>query len=66
MKKMQITIGKDGTHTIEVLGARGDECLEFTAEMERRLGAQVGERELKPEYELEGELEAETDHEVEA
>jgi hypothetical protein len=65
MKKMLITIGKDGTHRIEVLGATGDECLQFTAEMERRMGAQVGERELKPEYEMEGELETEADYEVE-
>jgi len=58
MKKMKITIRKDGTQKIEVLGAVGEECVEFTQEMERRLGKQEGERELKPEYEAtEGEIE---------
>jgi hypothetical protein len=58
MKKMKITIRKDGTQKIEVLGAVGDECVEFTHEMESRLGKQEGERELKPEYEAaEGEVE---------
>ncbi len=57
MKKMKITIRKDGTQKIEVLGAVGDECVTFTQEMERRLGKQEGERELKPEYEAaEGEV----------
>ena len=54
---MKITIRKDGTQKIEVLGAVGDECVTFTQEMERRLGKQEGERELKPEYEAaEGEV----------
>ena len=30
MKKMKITIRKDGTQKIEVLGAVGDECVTFT------------------------------------
>jgi len=51
MKKMKITLRKDGTQKIEVLGAAGDSCVEFTKEMERRLGRQEGERELKPEFE---------------
>ena len=65
MKKMKITIHKDGTQKIEVLSAAGEECVEFTQQMERRLGSQVGERELKPEY-SETEHEAERDREVES
>lgn len=48
--KVQITLRKDGTQTIEVLGASGDGCVALTKQLERRLGAQVGERELKAEY----------------
>ena len=50
MKKIKITIRKDGTQKIEVLGASGEECLAFTQQLEQRLGAQDGERVLKPEY----------------
>lgn len=50
MKKMKITLRKDGTQKIEVLGGAGD-CLTFTKEMERRLGRVEGEREMKPEFE---------------
>lgn len=63
MKKMKITIRKDGTQKIEVLGAVGDECVAFTEEIERRLGKQEGERELKPEFEA---TEAESEHDYEA
>ncbi|MBI1745642.1 MAG: DUF2997 domain-containing protein [Acidobacteria bacterium] len=64
MKKMKITIHKDGTQKIEVLGATGEECVAFTKQLENRLGAQVGDRELKPEYQ-ETEPETERDREVE-
>jgi len=64
MRKIKVTLHKDGTQKIEVLGATGDNCLEFTSELERRLGTQVGDRVLKPEYHEE-EREAERDHEVE-
>ena len=61
MKKMKVTIRKDGTQTVEVLNAEGKDCVEFTRAFEQRLGTQVGERELKPEYEMEpGEYESET------
>ena len=50
MKKMKITIKKDGTQQIEVLGAHGDECVKFTEELEKRLGEPAKERELKPEF----------------
>ena len=65
MKKMIITIHKDGTQKVEVVGAVGDACVELTHQLENRLGVQVGERTLKPEYELEEETEAEVDFEVE-
>ncbi len=50
MKKIQVTIRKDGTQKIEVLGAIGSECCELTRELERRLGTTEGARTLKPEY----------------
>lgn len=59
MKKMKITIHKDGTQKVEVLGAVGEECVELTRELEERLGP----RELKPEYH-ESESETEQDYEV--
>lgn len=52
MKKIQITLHKDGTQKVEVLGAVGAECLEFTRVLEKRLGAPLGDRVLKPEYEM--------------
>lgn len=64
MKKMKITIRKDGTQTVEVLGTSGEGCLEFTRQLEQRLGIQDGERELKPEYcEVETEVEREREGE---
>ena len=50
MKKIQITIRKDGTQKVEVLGAVGSECQELTRDLERRLGKAEGERSLKPEF----------------
>jgi len=64
MRKMKIILHKDGTQKIEVLGAEGADCLEFTRVLEQRLGAQIGERELKPEY-FETEREAEREREKE-
>jgi hypothetical protein len=62
MRKMKITLHKDGTQKVEVLGAVGQECVEFTRELEQRLGMQLDERELKPEYH---ETEQETQHDRE-
>ncbi len=62
MKKIKITLHKDGTQKVEVLGAVGPECVEFTEQLERRLGVQQGERELKPEYH---ETETEIEHDRE-
>jgi len=39
MKKMKIRIGRDGKTTLQVEGAVGDECLEFTRAFEQALGA---------------------------
>ncbi|MBI1792231.1 MAG: DUF2997 domain-containing protein [Acidobacteria bacterium] len=64
MKKMKITLRKDGTQKIEVLNAVGEECLGFTHDLEKRLGAAASERELKPEY-RETEVQVERDREVE-
>ncbi len=64
MRKIKIVLHKDGTQKIEVLNAVGPDCLEFSRELEKRLGTPLGERELKPEY-YEGEVEKERDHEVE-
>jgi hypothetical protein len=52
MKKIKITLHKDGTQKVEVLGAFGAECVEFTKELERRLGKPIGERVLKPEHDI--------------
>ena len=65
MKKIVITLHKDGTQKVEVEGARGEACVEFTKELEERLGAPVGDRTLKPEHELDEEYENESDYEVE-
>jgi len=50
MRKIKITLRKDGTQNIEVLGGSGETCLELTGALEKRLGTQAGEREFKPEY----------------
>ena len=59
MKKLKITLRKDGTQKIEVLGAEGSECLAFSAELEARLGSLAGKRVLKPEYSAESRFETE-------
>lgn len=64
MRKIKITLHKDGTQKVEVIGAAGEDCLELTREIERRLGAQQGDRVLKPEF-YEPEQEVEVDREVE-
>ena len=62
MKQIKVTLRPDGTQTIEVLGAVGDECLAWTRELEQRLGRQDGERLLKPQFET---TDRETEHEKE-
>jgi hypothetical protein len=64
MKKIKITLLKDGTQKVEVLNAVGTECQEFTKELEKRLGVTIGERTLKPEF-YETVSECETELEVE-
>jgi hypothetical protein len=64
MKKIQITLHRDGTQKVEVVGAVGAECLELTRELEKRLGTPMGERVLKPEFEVaESETERQRLHE---
>ena len=50
MKKMRITLHKDGTQKLDVLDAVGEDCRTFTKAMETRLGVQSGDRVLKPEH----------------
>lgn len=64
MSQIKITLHKDGTQKVEVIGATGANCLELTRQLEKRLGLQVGERELKPEFE-QTERQTEQDREVE-
>lgn len=63
MKKMKITLSRDGTQKIEVLNATGDDCLAFTHAMEQRLGRQQGVRTRKPELDV-APPEFESEHEV--
>jgi len=62
MKKMKITIHKDGTQKVEALQCTGEDCILFTQQMENRLGTPLGPRELKPEYH---ETESETERQRE-
>lgn len=62
MKKIKITLHKDGTQKVEALGIVGEGCVQFTQELERRLGTPLGPRELKPEYH---ETESETERQYE-
>jgi hypothetical protein len=65
VKKIKITLRKDGTQKVEALGVVGESCLELTKTFERRLGTEVGERTLKPEFEMDpGELESESEREA--
>jgi hypothetical protein len=65
VKKIKITIRKDGTQKIEALGVAGGSCLELTKTLERRLGTEEGGRTLKPEFETEpAQYEAERERET--
>lgn len=50
MKKMRITIKTDGTTTMQVEGASGETCLDFTKIFEEALGT-VTDREMCGETE---------------
>ena len=60
MKKMRITIKSDGTTTMQVEGATGETCLDFTRAFERALGT-VEQRVMHAE----NEAVSETVHEYE-
>lgn len=62
MRKIKVTLHKDGTQKVEVLEGCGPNCLEFTRELEGRLGKPIGERIHKPEFEA-SEYESEGEHE---
>jgi hypothetical protein len=65
MKKIKITLHKDGTQKVEALGVVGESCLELTKALEHRLGVEEGGRTLKPEFEIEpSELESEREQEA--
>ncbi len=49
MEELEITIEKDGTTRIRVLGVQGAHCLELTREIEERLG-EVVNRTFTTEY----------------
>ena len=49
MKKMHIRIGKDGKVRLDVQGAVGTECRDFTKLFEQAVG-EVTECQLKPEH----------------
>ena len=52
MKKVKITIRKDGTQKVEAVDVVGESCVELTRSFEQRLGKVVGERVYKPEHEM--------------
>jgi hypothetical protein len=54
VKQMVIRIGKDGKVRIDVNGAVGQECREFTRLFEQAVGT-VEKRELKAEHDMVGE-----------
>jgi len=65
MRIIRITSNRDGMNHIECFGFTGEDCVKTTLEVERRLGLQVGERQLKPEFhetESDQEKEDERDH----
>ncbi len=66
MKKIRITLRRDGTQIVEVLDAVGPDCREFSRAFEERLGIPEGDRVFKPEYyESDSESEHEQDYEQE-
>jgi len=65
MKKIKITLRKDGTQKVEALGVVGESCLGLTKALERRLGTEVDGRTLKPEFAIEP-SESESEREREA
>ena len=44
MRKIKTMLHSDGTQKVEILGAVGENCVEFTGELEKRLGTQIGDR----------------------
>ena len=64
MRKVKITIRKDGTQKIEAVNVVGDSCVELTRSFEERLGRVEGERAFKPEHDMtEDEIEQDREYE---
>lgn len=64
-RKVTVEVSETGATRIEADGFRGDECVEWTAELERLLGMPSSNRETKPEFELRGRRERSREREVE-
>lgn len=50
IQEIEVVIGADGRVEVDILGAKGPQCLTFTKEMEALLGGEIIRRELTPEY----------------
>ncbi|MEA5512247.1 DUF2997 domain-containing protein [Crocosphaera sp. UHCC 0190] len=48
-EQITITVDQNGNFTLEVNGAKGDNCLSLTKPLEEALGG-IEQREFKPEY----------------
>jgi len=48
-EQIRITVSPEGKATVEVIGGRGEGCLQATREIERALG-DVDDRKKKPEF----------------
>ena len=50
IQEIDVFVQPDGTVKIEVRGVKGQKCLALTEDVEKLLGGQIVNRELKPEY----------------
>ena len=50
IQELDITIQPDGSVKIQVIGVKGPQCLDLTADIEAILGGQVLSREKTPEH----------------
>ncbi len=50
MKKVTVTISKDGTAEVDVNGVKGSGCEKYTKAVLKALGGDVIKDEKKPEY----------------
>jgi len=52
---IEMIVGRDGATEISVNGSKGKACVALTKELEAGLGAELGDRSLKPEFYVSGE-----------